>query len=271
MRRLLPLAVFPVALVAGYVTACVIGPEQPWLALVWFALAVLAHDATVHVFLHECVHAIPVGRMDGGVAMLLSLLAGLPFDGYRQHHENHHRHDNGPGDWSSTWHWRADGSRRPKGRVGYVLGWLVALARARRAMLAAGVSATDAPERTRRLGAQRTVLMLFLLVLALASWRWALAYMALVYCGWAMVSLHNYGQHLPVEGAAPTTTFSWRWYNRMTGNNGLHTEHHAQPGKAWHDLRPDPAAHQVPLPHPLVPLLPSGGWRAGRIAGTSES
>ena len=57
MKRLLPLAVFPAMQVGCFVAAGLTYREFPWLAAGLFALAVLALDLTVHIFLHECIHA----------------------------------------------------------------------------------------------------------------------------------------------------------------------------------------------------------------------
>ncbi len=262
MKRILPLAVFPAIQTTCFVGAGLTWASTPWLSIGLFMLAVLALDLTVHIFLHEVVHASPPERLPWAASLGLSLLGGMPFDGYRLHHYNHHRHDNGPGDYSSTWLWEADGRRRPKRLLSYVLLWPIELGRARAAMREDALAGRLSLGMQKRLRTEKNVIGLFLIALALYSWPWALAYVGLVYAGWALVSLHNFGQHLPLEGQAPVTSLANRPYNAALFNNGLHGEHHAEPGKAWHDLRAEPSFPRARGPHLLLPL---GDWRRGAV------
>ena len=95
-----------------------------------------------------------------------------------------------------------------------------------------------------------------LLVLGLLSWKFAVLYAVMVYVGWALVSVHNYGQHPPHTPAA-IPSFSSRWYNRLFFNNGLHYEHHAEQSRPWHELEADSRAPQIHQSHLLSPLWQS--------------
>ncbi|MEK7469993.1 MAG: fatty acid desaturase [Planctomycetota bacterium] len=249
MKRLLPLAVFPAVQIACFVGAGLTWREFPWLAGGLFALSVLALDLTVHIFLHECIHATRPEGMSWTGSFALTLVGGMPFDGYRLHHYNHHRNDNGPGDWSTTWAWDAAGGRRPRRRFAYVLGWPAALARARVAVRAEAKAGLISAGIQRRLRWEKIFLGVAIIALAAADWRWALGYVAMVYGGWALVSVHNFGQHLPIEGHDPATSFESRLYNALLFNNGLHAEHHADPAKAWYEVKPDPSHPRARGPH----------------------
>jgi len=264
MKRLIPLAVFPLVQVAAFVSAGVTYAEFPWIAAGLLAVSVLSLDLTVHIFLHECIHALHWERVPWPGAFALTAIGGLPFDGYRLHHYNHHRHDNGPEDFSTTWSWDGSGGRRPRNLLAYMILWPGELARARRAIRIQAAAGEIPPGLQSRLRLQKIFLGALLLTLALVSWPWALGYAVMVYGGWALVSLHNYGQHLPIEGRGPVTSVPGRAYNALLFNNGLHVEHHANPAVPWHSITPDPASQRTAAPHLVAPLLP--GATRGRVS-----
>ena len=84
-----------------------------------------------------------------------------------------------------------------------------------------------------------------------------LLYVSLIYLGWALISLHNFGQHLPRDYGTlyRTTSFQAPWYNRAFFNNGLHFEHHRRPAVPIADLQADEAAEQLTVPHLLAPFV----------------
>ena len=80
-----------------------------------------------------------------------------------------------------------------------------------------------------------------------------LAYLSMVYIGWALIAMHNYGQHLPdVYGGTKGHSYYGRLYNLLTVYNGLHYEHHHRPSvKDWH-LRTPVAHAEIEHPHLLA-------------------
>ena len=110
-RRLL---VFPAIQLVSLVMACSVLPDNPLLVAVLVAVAALALNFSVHVCFHEWIHQ---HRSPELGPLAFTLLSGTPFDGYRLHHQNHHFHENGPGDYSSTWSFGAEG-RKPRGVAG---------------------------------------------------------------------------------------------------------------------------------------------------------
>jgi fatty acid desaturase len=221
---------------------------SPWFVL----LAAVALSWSVHVYLHVGVHQLR-GDWWGAVGGFLATpIMGMPFDGYRLHHRNHHRYDNGAEDVSRTWTPSASGPR-PRNVLLYVLAWPIDLWRSRQWVRQEVAAGAVEPWVRRRIVRQQVLLLL--LVGALFWWdpRLGGLYVLYVYLGWACIALHNFGQHPPVAGVA--RSLHGRWYNRLTANNGLHAEHHAHPAIPIPALVPDPQARQTRWPHPLTALV----------------
>jgi fatty acid desaturase len=202
---ILPL-VFPIAQAILFVLAL----SHPSL----FPLALLAMVFTLHVTAHECVHH-PAGSL---AESAMSLFLGVPFEGYRLHHQNHHRFENGLEDWSTT--------RAARGPILYALGWPSQLLRGWR-------SFRGDPTLPKTLRLQQILLLLWAIALGVLAWKALLLWLAMVYLGWALIALHNYGQHPP---RGETTSLASPVYNALTCNNGLHAEHHRAPGVPWNRL-----------------------------------
>lgn len=247
MHRSLHLALFPLAELATLGSALALVPAHPLSAAALGLVAALALDFSVHIALHELVHV--SGEADDPWRRALgwgaTLLAGLPFDGYRWHHYNHHRFANAPGDFSSTLGRRA---------LEYALRW-PSQTIAARADFQARLLAGEAPRWIAdRITAQKRLLALLLVALALFSWKALALYVAVIYVGWALVSVHNYGQHPPDARDGAATSFAHPLYNRIFCNNGIHFEHHDRPGAPWHALVAEPTAPEpVEWPHLLLP------------------
>jgi fatty acid desaturase len=246
------LNVFPLLQMTLFALACYLVDIHLALAIGALALSALALNFSIHICLHEYLHYSDCHPLRAWANVLYTAVAGLPFDGYRMHHHNHHRFDNGPLDYSCT-HRETPRGRQPFGMWRYALGWPGQLKRAR-------VDLASNPPRSRveelargRIAYEKWVVVLTILGLAVASWKYALLYVGMVYAGWVFISMHNYGQH-PPELPGSTTSFSNGLYNRLFFNNGLHFEHHAEPGKPWHDLEPDARATQITGAHLVAPL-----------------
>jgi fatty acid desaturase len=244
--------VFPILEGIAFVLACGLGAAHPLSAGLAFLAAALMLCVSVHVSVHEAVHQHHLARFPGAGA-LFSIVMGLPFEGYRWHHMNHHRWNNRLEDYSTTWRETAFGPR-PWPLLRYVLEWPRQLARSAAAMRAAAAGGQLSLTAQRAVRAQKHVLLVFLVSLVLLAPRIALAYLALVYVGWALIALQNYGQHPPrAYGAETATSYHASLYNRLLFRNGLHAEHHEQPQLPWHLLE---ARAEVPIrrPHLLQPF-----------------
>lgn len=252
--RLLLLTVFPVLQVGLFGLSCLFVTTYP----AWAVGCVLASAAvlnfSVHICVHEFLHYSDRHPLAAGANLLISVTMGQAFNGYRFHHHNHHRHNNGESDFSRTWRMTAQGNVR-YGLWRYMLGWPAQTMRARRALVSLLPSPVPLQRLRRRVRLETVAILAVLLVLGLCSWKFAAMYVAMVYVGWALVSLHNYGQH-PPHAPADIQSYSGRLYNRLFFNNGLHFEHHAEPLKRWHELRADAEASQINEPHLVSPL-----WR----------
>ena len=219
-----------------------------------FFLAACALNFSVHISFHEWIHHGP--RSNSTISDCITILAGLPLNGYRLHHYNHHEYDNGPGDLSSTWDYS---TTPPSARnvLLYSLLWPVQMYKARvelRALVSRDgtYAALRAPIRH-----EKWILLLwYVLLVTLAGWKAVVSYFAVTYIGWALASLHNYGQHMPsANDPQSATSYVSNLYNRIFCNNGLHHEHHARPGIAWHGLSVDSGARRITYPHSLAPLI----------------
>jgi fatty acid desaturase len=218
-----------------------------------FLLSALLLCLSVHVSIHEAVHHPGLARFPLSGAVF-TLVMGLPFQGYRWHHFNHHRWNNALDDYSSTWRATPDGPR-PWPLWRYVLGWPRQLVRSGLAMRAAH-AAGEVPAATHRaIRREQATLLLLLAALAVFAPRIAVLYVALVYAGWSLISLQNFGQHPPrVYGNDTPTSYYSPLYNLVLFRNGFHAEHHEEPNLPWHDIAPTPTA-PIRAPHLLQPFV----------------
>lgn len=253
----LPLFVVPSIQVLLFCAAVATYPASPGLAIVALLVAALAMCLSLHMSYHEAAHRSarwPAWRriLTG---ILLTPLLGMSFHAYRVSHWNHHRYNNGLRDFTTTWTLR-DGEPRPKNLLWYCLSWpriFFETSRLFKTALAEG----DADARVLTWSSIEGLLLLaWLFALASYSMTALWLYFGLVYAGWTLISLHNYGQHLPVDydNWYRTTSYAGPWYNRLLFNNGLHYEHHVSPGAPIAELAPDEDAEPVTVPHLLAPF-----------------
>ncbi len=265
LSRLLLMTVFPVLQMALFGLSCfLVSSELAW-AVACIIASGVALNFTIHVCAHELVHYSDRHPLPVWANMFISSVAGLSFDAYRFHHHNHHEHNNGPEDFSRTWRMTRHG---PTGYSvwRYAVGWPIQVARTVRALHAA--KHLDQPPMVhRRMRYESCSILGMVILLALCSWQFALLYVAMVYFGWSLVSVHNYGQHPPEAPSEATSYASGAWYNRLFFNNGLHYEHHAEPTKPWHELRPDSRAPQITEPH----LISAFRRKLNRESGVSST
>lgn len=240
--------IYPVLEVACLVAAW---RSSGWAMVAWLAGAALSLCLALHVTYHEWMHQGHPGGVPG--EFVLSALLGMPFDGYRWHHLNHHKHENSLEDFSTTWRAGAHGPE-PQGWLGYSLGWPRQLVRSGADLRARGAAGTLPPGLGEKVLRQKRFLQLMFLAMLVVSWRGALAWMATMYAGWALISVHNYGQHPPVAyGTGIATSYRGAVYNRVFCANGLHHEHHRDPALSWDRLVPLDGAPVVTRPHLLLP------------------
>ncbi len=211
----------------------------------------MALSWSVHVYFHVGVHRADNGWLSSIGGFFSTIVMGIPFDGYRLHHRNHHRYNNEEADVSRTWTPTPDG---PKARhpLWYAIAWPLDIRRSREWVRQEVALGSIEKWIRRRIWVQQIALLIFLIMLLAYSYVWAALYLMYVYIGWALIALHNYGQHPPLPGAA--RSLHGRWYNVLTANNGLHVEHHAQPGINIASLMPDETARKTVFPHPLTAL-----------------
>lgn len=226
-------------LTAAWLCAAVL--VSPWLVII----AAVTMSWTVHISFHEAVHRCGPGWRGAFIGVLATPIMGLPLDGYRLHHRNHHLCNNDEFDVSCTWIRCADGVR-PRNRWCYAMGWPAGLRRSMTWARSEALAGRVAPWIRARLRLQQVVLLLVLIALAWLAWWWLALYLTYVWLGWVFISLHNYGQHPALPGGVVSLHNSW--YNRWTHRNGLHVEHHATPQAPIAELQADESAPRTRFP-----------------------
>ena len=251
------LFVLPAIELVFFVLAVTSFQETPVLSVLYLLAAAFFLCLSLHVTYHEVAHhcARWGSKVQIPLGILLSLLMGVSFHAYRMGHFNHHRYNNRLEDFTSTW---VQKSGQPVARnlLIYCLTWprafLFLLPQAKKVL-----QDGDAIPRDILLCLVESGLLL-LLIAGLFSYDWVVAifYIELAYIGWALIGLHNYGQHLPVKyGEFVATSYPATWYNRLLFNNGLHYEHHMHPAEPIAKLNADPDAPMIRWPHFIVPLV----------------
>ena len=245
------LAIFPVLEAVFFIASALALQHSIWLALFFLLLASLNLSFAIHIFFHECVHA--KSDYSNLFKWPASILLGLPFDGYRVHHYNHHSFENSEHDFSTTWIWE-NGAARPRSAWSYTFGWPRQLVRSVKCLTPFGGTPDAANRIKQRIPSQKKALLLNFIILLLIGWEYLLLYIALIYFGWAFTSLHNYGQHPPIE-KIDVSTYASAWYNQLFFNNGLHWEHHHFPTLSWQEIRLHPDSPRIMQPHIIHPLM----------------
>ncbi len=243
------LSIFPVLELIFFISALWV--SSSFLSLLLIVIAGILLSFSIHIFFHECVHF--RDEYSTSIHILYSLLLGLPFDGYRIHHFNHHTHSNSLKDFSTTWY-VTNNEKKPFSACRYTFGWL--------RQLTIAVSEPEPFDKTMgnvtqiksRIGPQKIAIIILYMALALISIKAFLLYFALTYFGWAFSALHNYGQHPPNENE-PVCTYANKTYNCFFFNNGLHWEHHQKPGLSWKQLTADDNSTRINYPHLINPCM----------------
>ena len=243
------LAVYPLLELLFFIAANL--ADNLFLSFFLILLAGVFLSFSIHVFFHECVHA--RAEYPLAVNIIHTLFLGLPFDGYRVHHYNHHTYSNSAHDFSTTWQ-QKNGKKTAFKPCQYAFGWLRQLSRAIHEAEPFSQSLGDVAKIKARIEPQKIALFLFCILLAFIGLKTFVLYFALVYFGWAFSALHNYGQHPPLE-EEQICTFAGKTYNLVTFNNGLHWEHHNKPGLSWDQLELDEKSERIKLPHLLQPCF----------------
>ena len=217
---------------------------------------------SLHVTYHEVAHHCK--QWEEGTARLMGLLLtifmGISFHAYRTGHFNHHRYSNTIDDFTSTWKKQGD-QYVPQNLLIYCLSWpkvfLLFYSQGKKAHADGDADLTELFWSL----LESSLLLGFIIFLFYHDVAIGILYLVLVYIGWVLISLHNFGQHVPVGyGQFLATSFPARWYNRLLFNNGLHYEHHLHPGMPIAELKAEAEAPEVRWPHFIVPFVPSSNY-----------
>lgn len=202
----------------GRLAMCLLG----WAICFW-------NYAVLHNHMHVSIARPPLAHWV--VSRALGMACGFPYRGYFIHHFNHHRYDDGPGDW---------GRRRPGERVfryclrSALTPWLWPYE-------TLGQVWQWAKKKNQRLELAVDFLAVDGLLLALIVWKPALG---LAWWGVLLVTqfcIHwlNLAAHFETDSekkdALGTTSYS-AFYNRWFFNAGYHQAHHLKPQVPWNEL-----------------------------------
>ncbi len=240
----------------------------------WGRVGMLAAGVVVHFWnyavLHNHMH-VPIAAprpLQWLVSRSLGVACGYAYRGYSLHHFNHHRYNDGPGDWGQR--------HRGEGPVRYCLRsaltvwfwpfelvpqvWRAARTRAHKAELVLDFALVDGT------------------LLALVLWRPALGlgYFGMLLVGQMLVLWLNVAAHHGTDTSQRDTlanTSTSHFYNTFFFNAGFHQAHHLRPQAPWRELpvltRELEAAGRIP-PALKTPLSPIGArWVATVLRGYS--
>ena len=251
---------FPALQISAFVAFC-IGINQNIWPIVFLPISAFFLNFSLHITYHYTVH-FPLKK--NGFQMLMgvakSVLIGMPFHYYSMYHWNHHRQDNNLDDFTSTWE-NVNGEVVSKNVFFYAFFWPFSSSISLPNQIKQGVREGYCNPRT--LSRMRLVLAfnsLVFIVVGYFSWKWLLGYFMMVYLGWVLIALHNYGQHLPIiYGTQKANSYLSGFYNWLFVNNGLHEEHHEEPSKSYWELQPNPKTPHsiIPKPHIIEAISPA--------------
>jgi len=244
------LGIFPLLELALFILA--LNANSYLLSFVFIVFGGVLLSFSIHIFFHECVHF--RAKYSQAVNLIYTLFLGLPFDGYRVHHYNHHSHANSLEDFSSTWYRDDNNKKMPFSACRYSFGWLRQLSSAIGEESPFNQELGDVTQIKARIGLQKITLYVFCIALIFIWFKAFVLYIALVYLGWFFSALHNYGQHPPIIEER-ICTYANKAYNVFFFNNGLHWEHHDKPWLSWNEIELDNKSERISHAHLIEPCF----------------
>ncbi|WP_224242090.1 fatty acid desaturase family protein [Hyalangium gracile] len=186
-----------------------------------------------YAVLHNHMH-VPIARpraLKWLVSRTLGLACGFAYRAYYIHHFNHHRYNDGPGDW---------GRPRPgEGALHYCLRW--ALTPWFWPWEAVGLVWKSCKTRGQRLELLLDFVVVDGTLLALFAWQpsLGLSLLAMLLVGQTCIHYLNLAAHAgsdSTDRTALAVTSTSRFYNRWFFNAGYHQAHHLKPQAPWRAL-----------------------------------
>lgn len=245
------LHIFPLLELGLLVGAFVLWDKSYLLSAVCVLGAALFLNFTLHITVHHFVHfKTKIKWLNELLPFIYSVLLALPYDFYRLQHYNHHRYNNLKGDVTSTWE-EKNGTLTPKPFFRYAFLWFLVKPSPHFMTEAAQYGDLEKNGKLKMRLQFGAILGIYAALLYFNPF-FALYYAALFYFGWTFIAITNYGQHLPVNyGQEVGHTFKEKRYNKIFFNNGLHYEHHTNPGLDYPELEFGQKA-TIRLPHILA-------------------
>lgn len=186
-----------------------------------------------YAVLHNHMH-VPIARpraLKWLVSRTLGLACGFAYRGYYIHHFNHHKYNDGPGDW---------GRPRPgEGALHYCVRW--ALTPWFWPWEAVGLVWRGCKTRSQKLELLLDFAVVDGTLLALLLWQpsLGLSFLAMLLVGQTCIHYLNLAAHVGADStdrAALAVTSTSRFYNRYFFNAGYHQAHHLKPQVPWRAL-----------------------------------
>ena len=204
--------------------------------IILILISALFLSFSLHVTVHHFVHFKPKNKRLARLGELFfTTILGLPYHLYEFQHYNHHRYHNQLEDFTTTWQLK-NGKTRPKSFFKYSFLWFLS-AKGKENIQTALKDGDTSPKKLKKLKIEIVLLLLLYISLAFLSPTGLLVYFINFYLGWCFCAIINYGQHLPIKyGSTKAYSYNGRIYNFLTFNNGLHFEHHSDPGKKPNEL-----------------------------------
>lgn len=207
------------------------------LAMVFLFLAIVFMNFSLHISYHFHVHHKSKNKFLNRLKDFYATIhLGMPFHLYQMQHLNHHLYNNEIGDFTSTYMQIGDAVQaKPLWR--YVLLFWVSDGRKNQFKIAKNQGYLSQPDRL-KIRWEGIFNLIILGLICYWDWHYTIVFGIMIYFGWSLIALHNYGQHLPVEKQG-ILGFSYygKIYNWLFLNNGLHYEHHRQPATHYWDLK----------------------------------
>lgn len=193
---------------------------------------------SLHISYHYHVHFKSRYKMANFlIEIAASLLMGIPFHYYQMSHLNHHKYDNKLGDFTSTWK-QENGNPIAKSFFIYCFLWpLAGEIRLKKQIELAKSEGYFNRRKELKMKLEWLFIFAFIVFLFYLNVLYGFAYIMMVYTGWSMIAMHNFGQHLPEKyGELKANSYYNKLYNFLFINNGLHLEHHEKPGLKYWEL-----------------------------------
>lgn len=237
--RKVQLLVYPILELVLFLLAIKMIPVSMILSVICLLLSACMLGFTLHISVHYTVHHKSAYRvLNRLIELMNSACIGIPYNHYQIQHFLHHRFDNELEDPTTTWQ-LMDDALVPKSLWKYSFLWFANSSYREKFDLGAKKYGYLKSDIKKKMLGDLLINIIVLIACFYTSITVGLYYLLLIYLGWAVVSIINYGQHLPehIDGKRiKGYSYYKAWYNCLLVHNGKHYEHHQQAGIPYWDI-----------------------------------